>query len=78
MSLTTTNQVQPFRYFTDDSCIDCDLCRETAPEVFRRDDDEGVSVVWNQPSTPKQLRLAEEARGNCPTETIQREETLNQ
>ena len=26
-------------YYVDDQCIDCDLCRETAPANFKRDDD---------------------------------------
>lgn len=24
----------PGRYYVDDQCIDCDQCRETAPECF--------------------------------------------
>ena len=31
----------PGKFYVDSSCIDCDLCRETAPENFGRDDDEG-------------------------------------
>lgn len=39
----------PGKFYVDSSCIDCDLCRETAPENFGRDDDEGVSYVKKQP-----------------------------
>lgn len=58
------------RFYVDASCIDCDLCRSTAPTVFRRDDDVGMSFVFRQPATPEDLALAEEARESCPTESI--------
>ena len=34
--------------FVDASCIDCDTCREIAPEIFSRAS-RGVSYVANQP-----------------------------
>jgi ferredoxin len=58
------------RYYNDLSCIDCDRCREIAPEFFTRDDDEGLSYVWKQPITVEEITKAEEARLSCPTETI--------
>ncbi len=57
-------------YFTDDTCIDCDLCREIAPLVFKRDDQTGSSYVWQQPATTAEQALANEALHSCPTETI--------
>ena len=30
------------KFYVDDQCIDCDLCRETAPANFRRSDDAGL------------------------------------
>ena len=33
------------RFYVDATCIDCDLCRETAPANFVRQDDEGYSYV---------------------------------
>lgn len=60
----------PGRWYVDSNCIDCDLCRETAPTVFRRDDDGGNSVVFHQPETEEEFRLAEEARNGCPVEAI--------
>jgi len=57
-------------YYVDSSCIDCDLCRETAPEFFRRQDDIGFSIVYQQPVTPEDLKRAEEARVGCPSESI--------
>ena len=58
------------RYYVDDTCIDCDLCRETAPQFFRRQDEGGYSVVYRQPETTEDIAIAEEARESCPTETI--------
>jgi len=60
----------PGRYYVDDTCIDCDLCRETAPQFFRRQDDGGYSVVYRQPETAEEIAVAEAAREGCPTETI--------
>ena len=60
----------PGRYYNDLSCIDCDLCRETAPQFFTRDDDEGLSYVWKQPVTVEEVAAAEEALFGCPTITI--------
>jgi ferredoxin len=57
-------------YYVDSSCVDCDLCRNTAPDFFKRDDEIGMSFVYRQPSTPEELSLAEEARLGCPTESI--------
>ncbi len=58
------------RYYVDATCIDCDLCRMTAPEFFTRHDEIGFSVVHRQPGTPEELALAEEAREICPQESI--------
>lgn len=58
------------RYYVDSSCIDCDLCRNTAPAFFTRHDEIGFSIVHRQPVTPEELALAEEAREGCPTESI--------
>jgi ferredoxin len=60
----------PGAYYVDSTCVDCDLCRNTAPGFFRRDDEIGMSIVQQQPSTPEEIALAEEARQGCPTESI--------
>jgi ferredoxin len=57
-------------YYVDASCIDCDMCRGTASELFRRDMEIGMSVVYRQPVTEQERALAEEARQGCPTESI--------
>ena len=57
-------------YYVDNQCIDCDLCRETAPNSFKRNDDGGYSFVFNKPTTPEELKLAKEAMEGCPVEAI--------
>ena len=64
----------PGRFFVDLSCIDCDLCRETAPDYFTRDDDEGNSYVYRQPTTPEGIDLCVEAMEGCPVDAIGEEE----
>jgi ferredoxin len=60
----------PGAYYVDDSCIDCDLCRTTAPDFFRRNDEMGFSIVYRQPVTDNEQELAEEARQGCPSNSI--------
>jgi ferredoxin len=57
-------------YYVDDTCIDCDLCRSTAPQFFTRHDETGYSYVYRQPATSGEFAQAEEARLACPTESI--------
>ena len=57
-------------YYVDSSCIDCDQCRATAPNFFRRDDEIGFSIVFKQPVNADDCKNAEEARLGCPTESI--------
>jgi ferredoxin len=57
-------------FYVDDQCIDCDLCRETAPANFTRSDDGGYSYVFKQPTTPEEEALCKEAMEGCPVEAI--------
>lgn len=57
-------------YYVDSSCVDCDLCRNTAPDFFKRDEETGFSSVYRQPITAEEQELAEEAKQGCPTESI--------
>ncbi len=58
------------RYFVDEECIDCDLCRETAPACFTRNEDIGYSYVFKQPENEEQEGLCKEAMEGCPVEAI--------
>ena len=58
------------KFYVDDQCIDCDLCRETAPANFKRNDDGGHSYVYKQPESPEEEALCKEAMEGCPVEAI--------
>ena len=58
------------KYYCDTECIDCDLCRETAPENFTRNDDGGYSYVFKQPETQAEADLCADAMDACPVEAI--------
>src|SRR5574341_2366592 len=57
------------KYYVDNQCIDCDLCRETAPSNFTRNDDGGYSYVFKQPASPDEETQCKEAmeigRASC-------------
>jgi glyoxylase-like metal-dependent hydrolase (beta-lactamase superfamily II)/ferredoxin len=55
-------------FFVDDTCIDCDACRQIAPSVFRDHGDQ--SSVYHQPATPEETRLALMSLVACPTASI--------
>lgn len=55
-------------FFVDDSCIDCDACRQIAPLSFR--DHGGQSSVYRQPETKDERHRALMALVACPTASI--------
>ncbi len=57
-------------WFVDETCIDCDLCRQIAPETFVRSARAGQSVVGRQPATAEDERRAAMALVACPTASI--------
>ncbi len=58
------------KFYVDSQCIDCDLCRETAPNNFKRSDDEGYSYVFKQPENDEETAQCMEALEGCPVEAI--------
>jgi ferredoxin len=58
------------KYYVDNNCIDCDLCRTTAPANFTRNNDGGYSFVHKQPTTPEEEEACKEAMEGCPVEAI--------
>ena len=64
------NENAPGDYFVDQSCIDCDTCRQVAPEIYLRLDTVGQSVVHRQPETAAERRRAAMALVACPTASI--------
>lgn len=58
------------KWYVDTQCIDCDLCRTTAPNNFKQNPDEGYSFVYKQAETPEEEKLCQEAMDECPVEAI--------
>jgi ferredoxin len=57
-------------FYVDGQCIDCDLCRQTAPQNFERNEAEGYSYVIRQPETAEEVAQCREALDECPVEAI--------
>ncbi len=55
-------------FFVDATCIDCDACRQLAPDSFR--DYGEQSIVYHQPATAEEVRRALMALVACPTGSI--------
>ncbi|HEY0431513.1 MAG TPA: ferredoxin [Pyrinomonadaceae bacterium] len=60
----------PGAYYVDSTCIDCDVCRDTAPQNFCRSDANNYSFVYQQPLNEEELAACEEALLCCPVEAI--------
>lgn len=58
----------PGDFFVDSTCIDCDACRQIAPETFVDAGD--ASVVYHQPEAAGETRRALMALVACPTGSI--------
>jgi glyoxylase-like metal-dependent hydrolase (beta-lactamase superfamily II)/ferredoxin len=55
-------------FFVDSTCIDCDACRQIAPETFTDAGD--ASIVYRQPSSEWETKRALMALVTCPTASI--------
>ena len=55
-------------FFVDTTCIDCDACRQLAPETF--EDTGEFSFVYHQPETDGERRNAMRALLACPVGSI--------
>ena len=62
-------------FFVDSTCIDCDTCRQIAPEIFRDHGDR--SSVYKQPATKQEIHRAQMALVACPTGSIGAGKLLN-
>jgi glyoxylase-like metal-dependent hydrolase (beta-lactamase superfamily II)/ferredoxin len=58
----------PGDFYVDESCIDCDACRQIAPAVFR--DHGEQSSVYQQPRSEADVLGALKAIVACPTSSI--------
>ena len=59
----------PGELFVDSTCIECDTCRELAPDVFGSTES-GQSFVLGQPANEPQWRRALWAVVSCPTASM--------
>jgi len=64
-----TKTTQKGKYYVDTECIDCNLCRELAPDNFTNHDD-GYSYVYKQPKDQGEADACADAMENCPVEAI--------
>lgn len=58
------------KFYVDHQCIDCNLCRDTAPKNFKQHPDGGYSFVYNQPENEEEEAQCREAKESCPVEAI--------
>ena len=63
----------PGKFYVDDQCLDCDLCREITVGMILRDDRLGHSYVSRQPETDAELLLFEESVEGCPMSAVGRD-----
>ena len=45
----------PGKFFVDENCIDCDLCRQEASQFFVRNEEDGYTYVGRQPESPEAI-----------------------
>lgn len=57
-------------FYVDKQCIDCNLCRDTAPNNFKQNEEKGYSFVYKQPETDEERAQCQEAVEACPVEAI--------
>ena len=58
------------KYYVDTECIDCDLCRTTAPNNFLPNEEDGYSYVSKQPESEEEEEQCRQAMDECPVESI--------
>lgn len=63
----------PGAFYVDTKCIDCDVCRDTAPDNFTRNDRGAYSYVFSQPASADDLELCQDALDSCPVGAIGRD-----
>ena len=58
------------KFYVDDQCIACGLCREIAPEFFGNIESSDNSFVKKQPTSDKEIDVCMEALESCPVSAI--------
>ncbi|MEP7337772.1 MAG: ferredoxin [Acidobacteriota bacterium] len=57
-------------FYVDSRCVDCEVCRDIAPENFKRIAARRYVIVFKQPDSAEQKSLCHEAMECCPVEAI--------
>jgi ferredoxin len=57
-------------FYVDNTCIDCDACRQVAPDNFQRNEEAGYTYVSKQPGNEQEAQAVQEALEGCPVEAI--------
>ena len=58
------------KWYVDNTCIDCDACRQIAPDNFSRNEEGGYTFVSKQPENESEAQQCQEAMEGCPVESI--------
>jgi len=58
------------RFYVDRQCVDCEVCRDIAPDNFKRIAARRYVIVYRQPANAEQELLCREAMECCPVEAI--------
>ena len=64
------------KYYVDNQCIDCDLCRETAPDNFKRNEDGGYSFVLQAARLARRGSALQGSQGRLPGRGHRRQRRL--
>lgn len=51
-------------------CVNCGLCSDIAPEIFRANDELDIAEVIRNPSSGDEEKITQEAADSCPTSAI--------
>jgi ferredoxin len=60
----------PGRFYVDETCVDCDACRQVAPDNIALNSEAGYSYFFKQPENEAELDLCLDAVDVCPTESV--------
>ena len=58
------------QFYCDKACINCAICRENAPENFKKSPNANHSICFKQPESEKELANCNEAMICCPVNAI--------
>ena len=58
------------RFYVDRQCVDCEVCRDIAPDNFKRIAARRYVIVYRQPDNANEESLCREAMECCPVEAI--------